>query len=300
MAFVDTAPPSFQAIAELKEDVYGHMLATRRDKYEGWIQGIKRYRRYAQIGEYAVPLGLSYFKDATTRIELIEALYIALRLVDDIVDGDAPLPTGWISATVYVEHLISFVRDPRHPSDRIEHLLAYGFQLGRALQMDLGRCMIDILGSLRFDATRRGTPKLYIPSKKELDRYFYRLDIRGTIGGCLIITRELRVTYRDLAPLGRATRIYYDIRDLAEDINAGLCNISREDVRCFGIRDVRDLTSPRLLDWRLARAEDGLLLLREWQKKKTGLRLHSFTRLALYRGYEVPAERYLEQVLQID
>jgi len=299
MTFADTVPLNVQSVAELKEDVYKHMLATRREKYGAWIRGVKRYKRYARIGEYVVPLGLTYFKDASARIELIEAVYIALRLVDDIVDGDAAVPAGWNSASAHVEHLIAFVRDPRHPLDRIERLLAHAFQLGRELHMDLRRCVLDILGSLRFDAMRRSARKLYIPTQKELRRYFWRLDIRGTMGGCLIVMRETRVTYRDLAPLGRATRIYYDIRDLSEDIGAGLCNISREDVKYFGIADVRDLASARVQDWRLAKAEDGLYMLRDYQQTKRGLHMHPFTRLVLRNRYELPVEEYLEDLLEM-
>ncbi len=297
MTFADTVPLDHTGAAELIRQNYAYMLSTRPEKYEGWINNIERFKAYARIGSWAAPLGLRYFKDAPARVDMIEAIYIALRLVDDIVDGDSPLPRGWDSVASYLNNLIAFVRRPSVPLNEVERLLAYAFGLGRALNMDLRRPVMDIIGSLRFDAMRRRQRKLYIPRQVEFDKHFYLLDIRGTIGGCLMVMRETRVTYRDLELLGKAVRMQYDIRDLVEDMQARLCNISVEDVWRFHIRDVRDLASPRIHEWRLAKAEEGLGLLREFKIKKRRLPLHLFTRKVLDYAYERPAEEFLRGVL---
>lgn len=297
MTFAESVPLDHDGAAELIQRNYAYMLSTRPEKYGEWVRNIERFKTYARIGSLAASLGLRYFKDAPARVDMIEALYIALRLVDDAVDGDSPLPKGWNYCSAYLDDLIAFVRRPNDPLNEVEHLLAYAFGIGRDLEMDLRRPVLDIIGSLRFDAMRRRQRKLYIPRQIELDKHFYHLDIRGTIGGCLMVMRETRVTYRDLEQLGKAVRMQYDVRDLVEDMQAKLCNITLEDVFRFHIRDVRDLASPRIHEWRLAKAAEGLRLLREFRTKKRRLPLHPFTRKVLKHAYEIPAEEFLQGVL---
>lgn len=296
MHHVETVRLDARGVAELKQRVYGYMLATRRDKYEPWVRGIERYKHWALLAErYGVPLGVRYFTEASARVELIEAIYIAMRLVDDFVDKDAPLPDGWRSSVAYVEAFVEALETGRLRSDIPGSLLRYAFDIGEALRIDMRPSVRDILMSLHFDAKRQESPAMLFFERETLEHHFHLLDIRGTVGGCLAVTREPLDSWQLIEPLGVATRIRYNVRDLDEDLRARLCNIPLEDIERFRIRNVLDTTSVEMCNWKRMEALRGLDLLDMYRERKHELSLHFFTNTVLRRAYEQPATRYLKE-----
>jgi hypothetical protein len=95
---------------------------------------------------------------------------------------------------------------------------------------------LQLLGSLEFDLVRRGdvareaitlSPQIY------LDRKFFDDFIDPTLG-LMAKTVDHGLT-EPMREMGRASRRYYNLQDLFEDISRGLINISREDAEKFGL-----------------------------------------------------------------
>lgn len=171
--------------------------------------------------------------------EFIRNYYAAMRAVDDIADGDAPLPEGFGSGAQYIDQKIASVTGHFEPTDEIDHLLARCFAIGREIKQDFCEETIDILSSLRFDAIRREQfQKLrtfMVYAKSELSYNFNLLDTRGTVKACLKLYGEDPGRYTQLSPLSTASRIYYDLRDFSEDIYSGMCNIDYEETKDYRI-----------------------------------------------------------------
>jgi len=285
-------------IAEMRERVYGYMLYTRREKYEGWIRGIKRYKKWVLAAErWLVPLGVEYFRDAALRLEMIECVYAALRCKDDIADGDAPLPARFCSRTAYAEAMMHFVRTGRKHHELSEELLAHAFDVAKELDMHIKPFVLDMLESLLFDAVRSESPELVIFDQEQLDRSSGLLDIIGTGGGGLLALGEPLTALDTIEPLGQANRIAYNIRDLDEDMRSNQCNISREDIETFGILDPRDTHSPEVRRWKCKEAARGLLLLEKYRWSVPTAGLHPITRIIFWLVYDRPTERSLERAL---
>lgn len=300
-------PFDARAASDVMEEVKAHMLATRPEKYKPWFRGIETFRSIATTAErvsFVLP-GLAYFEDGKRRAEGIDAVYRAAHAADDVADGDAAVPPGFVSAMDYIDHLTRVVAGYEEPREAIGRLYLYGLALLRETGADLQQEMLDILAVLRFDAERRSKGILVACSREELELCVDKRDIDGTIGGCLKATREDRVTISDIAPLGVATQIRYTIRDLRSDVLKCMLNIPREDVAKFGtyipdhtseaaVREWSDSLPVRR--WCVEQAEQGQHLLRKYRARKSELNMHPYTRAVLGFMYEAKARSYLGRV----
>lgn len=282
-------------IAEMKERVYGYMLSTRKEKYEEWIRGIKRYKKLVLFAER---LGIEYFRDAALRLEMIECVYVGLRIEDDRADGDAPLPGGFSSRAEHVEAMIHFVKYGWTHADIVEELLAHAFDVAKEFDMDIKPFVLSMLESLLFDAQRHESPELIVFDEDRLAYSSDLLDIIGTGGGGLLALREPLTALEAVKPLGKAVRIRYNIRDLDADMRGNQCNISREDIEKFGIVDPRDTHSSGMRRWVLDEANRGLMLIDAYRRYVDDYRLHPITRIILWLAYGRPTEKFLERVLR--
>ncbi len=194
--------------------------------------------------------------DAGKRAELLTTYYVLMRYIDDIVDGDIPLPDGYASRTEYVRKRSSAIERSLQPEDHTDSIFLYCEGLAEQLGFRLYEESKDILESLLFDAERiefaekEGKPKVYPAA--ELHRHFYLLDVRGTTGGMLKLFGDCSQKARLLEPAGNAHRIKMNIQDLRSDIRAGLVNISAEDLRYYSISG-SDFTVVSSIDERLSR-----------------------------------------------
>jgi len=284
----------------LKWGVYIHMLQTRLLKYAAWMCILTIAKALVCACWPLALFGIAFFKNAWRRLRVIDLLYAFLHLADDIVDDDAPVPPGWSSALAYIERLIHFVTIRDEPQDRLERGLGYVLDLAAGMGMSLTQGILDILNSMRFDATRRSGTELRIVSAAELWHHFHLLDIRGTITLWLIILRERTEVSDALALLGEAIRIYYNIRDLEEDMRARLCNIPREAFAEFGIPVPHNLSPegvrmwcrlPQVQAWCAAEKRRGWMLFTMYRGQKSALGLHPFTRGVLTGLFEISATK---------
>lgn len=262
--------------------VFRHMLKTRGWKYRAFLRYLRLFK---------------YFAFAPVRGAFLESYYTLMRYLDDIVDGDAPLPEGFRDGDHYLREKILFSRNLQNPKDPVDYLMIHCFRLGDQFGANFQCETEDILNSLLFDARRRGRLKVF--SRHELAYHFHLLDIRGTIRATLKVFQEDPDKYLLLEPLGMACRYQFDLEDFEADISAGYVNISREECAQFGI-DPADLTNMQALPirkWKCHRAKEGLALLRKHHRVLPGGKFSILARATFPLVYEWPARRTFRSVI---
>ncbi|MFO7720188.1 MAG: hypothetical protein R6W85_07095 [Gillisia sp.] len=266
----------------MRNRVFKYMLVTRGWKYRAFL-------RYLRLFKYAA--------FAPTRGEFLESYYVLMRFLDDIVDGDAPLPEGYSDESDYINNKIRFSRNPINPKDEVDYLMLYCFELAEKFGQDFRDETEDILNSLLFDAKRRG--KMIIFPKKDLMHHFHLLDIRGTIRATLKVFKEDPNKYDLLEPLGVACRYQYDIEDIEADLAAGYVNISREECTQLDIskEDLNDPSSWKIKKWLLQRAEDGMKLLDEHHRSLAEGNFSLLSRWTFSLVYESPARKVFKKII---
>ncbi|PTX44807.1 squalene/phytoene synthase [Christiangramia gaetbulicola] len=269
-------------LKRMRKRVYQQMLETRGWKYRSFL-------RYLRLFKYAA--------FAPTRGSFLESYYVLMRYLDDIVDGDIPVPEGYASESAYISEKISFSLNPVHPNDEADHMLLYCFELAKRFHENFQEETADILNSLLFDAKRRG--KMTIFSRSELEHHFHLLDIRGTIKATLKIFKDNPEKYLLLEPLGTACRYQYDIEDIEADLAAGYVNIPREDCEELGIEptDLMDASSPKIREWLYKHAQEGLKLLEEHRRLLPEGNFSLLEKYTFLLVYELPARKVFQKFI---
>lgn len=255
------------------------MLETRGAKYKWFLRALKTFK-YASM--------------SPTRGSFLESYYTLMRYVDDIVDGDAPLPEQYKTSEQFVLEKIDFSQNPTSPQDSADYLMLHCFELADKFGQDFSSETQDILESMLFDSRRYGTGNIF--PDKELHHHFHMLDVRGTIGATLKVFGEDPEKYPILEPLGLACRIHYNIRDYEEDIAAGLVNIPKEDCEYFGIKDL-NMNSPEIQSWFRYQAIQGMKLLRQHEETVDKGDFGLLARLTFNPVYLNPAKKCFERVM---
>ena len=102
----------------MRAQIYQHMLKTRGWKYRSFLRFLRLFK---------------YLSFSPARGSFLEYYYVLMRYLDDIVDGDAPLPEGYRDPIAYMEDKIAFSQNLSEPRDAADHLLLHSLRLG-------GRC----------------------------------------------------------------------------------------------------------------------------------------------------------------
>ncbi|MCP3928761.1 MAG: class 1 isoprenoid biosynthesis enzyme [Bacteroidetes bacterium] len=267
---------------DIRKEVFSSMLKRKGKQNRAFL-------RYLRI--------FKYFAFSLRRGAFLENYYLLMRCIDDIVDGDAPLPEGYLTAEAFVLDKIAFAANPVTPNDEYDALLLHCYDIGDSFLQNFQEETQDILGSLLFDARR--IEKLQVYSKKELWKYFHEMDVRGTIRATLKIFKEDPEKYKYLEPLGNACRVYYNLRDFEEDIRAGYVNIPKEDMERFGIRkvDLSNKDHPAIRNWFIDQAELGMQLLAKHHLFLKQCRFSCLARATFSLVYEKSAKDYFIKVL---
>lgn len=254
---------------------------------------VKRHPKYRIWGPLFEHSGLLLGR---TRGRMIEADYLVMRELDDMADGDTPVPEGYDSASHYIEEKIAFLRAPLTPMDNVDALLLYCEQLSRKEGLSLTHERELILRSMLFDAQRFG--KYQIFSAAILNEHFYRCDIEGTGIGALKIFDEDPTKYRLVKPLGVASRIHDNLLDYEKDIKAGYINIPGEDVDRFGmtLEDIMDVNSPKVRKWFEKEGERGRGLLAEDRMLFPQGRFSTLGRFFVHLYFRRPAVHYFNNL----
>lgn len=266
----------------MRSRVFQHMLKTRGRKYRAFLRYLRLFK---------------YIAFAPTRGKFLESYYTLMRYLDDVVDGDAPLPKGYSDESDYLLEKIRFSENPDNPKDEVDYLILFCFELGAEFGGDFREETKDILNSLLFDAKRRG--KLIIFMEKDLKNHFHMLDVRGTIRATLKVFNEDPEKCNFLEPLGIACRYQYDIEDFEADIAAGYVNISKEECDHFGITqdDLQNYSSPKIKKCLRRRAQSGMTLLEEHHRVLPKGNFSLLARATFPIVYESPARKIFNQTI---
>ncbi len=277
----------------LEEEVENEILATLSSlsnrnsrKYGLFVAGLRGFKYLPSV----------VLSQGGVRGRFLEAYYTYMRKIDDVADGDAPLPAGYRSASSFIAAKLEFSQGLASPKDIFDKLLLHSYALAEQFGQRFHQETQDILGSMLFDANRRGKNVLF--QEADLNDHFYRMDIEGTIRAALKIYGEDPKKDQLLVPLGIATRIHYNLRDYGEDIESGFINVSSEDCLRLGIRrkDIPNQSSTSVQMWKKDQAIKGLELLRE-HHHVTKEKFSFLARLTFPLVYSNPAQRYFEKVL---
>lgn len=252
--------------------------------------------------------------DCITRMEILNNIYLACRILDDAIDGDSPrrLMADEISQLVdtSIQH---FEMESWNAQGVVDIFLKKAMKECRTIQLDIKSQVFAVLKSMQFDAKRRvnfmntGAPKFY--PEEDLQAHYYQLDTEGTIGAMLGLLHEgnTEKNRNVLAPLGKACRILYDLQDLAKETRDGLVNISAEDAEYFSI------SIDSLLTWAheksdMRNAPDGIKayaeqkiqeaceLLNEYEILLSGANFQPLTKSVLKRSYENQCYEIIEKM----
>lgn len=267
---------------QMRQRIYRHMLQTRGWKYKAFLRYLRLFR---------------YVSFTPKRGEFLESYYTLMRYLDDVVDGDAPLPDGFANPADYILQKIRFSQNPSQPVDEADYMLLHCYRVAEKFGEQFREETADILHSLLFDARRRN--QLQVFPAAELMQHFHRLDIRGTIRATLKIFREDPEKYIYLEPLGTASRYQYDLEDFDADIKAGYVNIPAEDCETFGIgrEELLQPGHPSVKAWLKQHAQQGMELLREHHRLLPGGKFSWLARASFPLVYEKPAKKIFRQVL---
>ncbi len=236
------------------------------------------------------------FLCSPTRGRLLQAVNTGERLLDDIADRDRQPPPGY-SPVTYLEEKQNFIRNPINPTDKLDYLFVYCYQLARRARLEIKPELDAFFEYFLFDAKRYGTGQVF--PRVELDQAYDACDITGTIRGSLMVFGDDPKKAPLLTPLGRATRKFYSLRDYEADIAAGFVNIPQEAVEAYGITrdDMPNRFSTSVRAWFREEASAGLELLGEHSQIMRRERFNWRGRLVLPIAYVNPARTYFEEVL---
>jgi hypothetical protein len=267
---------------QMRSEIYRHMLHTRGWKYRSFLRFLRFFK---------------YISFAPTRGSFLEFYYVLMRFLDDVVDGDVPVPEGYREPKDYLEDKIAFSHSLVNPHDPVDFLMLHCFELGEKFGQGFHEETRDILLSLLFDARRRGSWKVF--PKAELQEHFHKMDIRGTIRATLKVFKEDPSKYPLLESLGIASRYQYDIEDIEADLAAGYVNISQEEMQELGIgeEELKDPSSPGIKRWLLRHAREGMELLEAHRHSLPEGRFSLLARATFPLVYARPARKVFMETL---
>jgi len=85
---MDTTVRSDKLARQMRQKVYAYLLETRAWKYRSFLWYLRFFK---------------YISFSPVRGEFLESYYTLMRFIDDIVDGDAPLPSAYQNAEDYIQ-----------------------------------------------------------------------------------------------------------------------------------------------------------------------------------------------------
>jgi len=304
-------------LSQFKSEVYAQMSA-RGDKYKKMIWLVKSAKVIFFSPRFRLKRG-----------DLLESYYLLMRHMDDVADGDTPLPEGYESPADYLEAKIRFSETRTEPSDAADYLMLHCFDLASRLGFKIDNETSSIMRSMHFDAVRRLAAqklpdseeygKMIIYPERKLHDHFHLLDIEGTVRGMIyVFGRDPDQLYHKIEPLGEASRIFYNLKDFPDDIREGLENISRDDMDKYDIKpeelefmrkqflrdreqsmayDLEHRITTGVKNWFHDQARIGLDKIEESRRLRRNERIGLRARVTLRVVYERPAEKFFENVL---
>lgn len=204
-------------------------------KYKSFLAGLQKLKtilRFLRV------------KKSKERAQVVNLVYFAMRLLDDIVDGDAPvmIPPEIRPGIVEEKKQTMQWLIELNKEDLFDVITEEIFRVSdkTGVRELVIQGVVELTDSILFDAHRiaewHKTKKLQLIPKEKLQNNFHKMDVRGTTySTAALFWLEPACATDLLEPLGNATRIAYTLTDLLEDPKNGLCNIPLEDIEQFEI-----------------------------------------------------------------
>lgn len=284
------------SLCEKRASALQRKIALETVQSRGWLEGTRQYGRYfLSMWLYGLqnPDGAKIIRDGN----------FCFRLVDDIADGDRPLPISSKTKQEYLQRRKDVLRrlyaGKIYASGEEEDVLVVDWmRRERRLGISLGGEALDILDSIIFDEERARSRRIL--TQQELYNYFQQLDL-ACLSGSLKVAGE-KCSPQQLADIAMAVRIMFNLRDFPEDYARGVINISREDLdkydidlaHCDGKTTVEEvIADPSLRSWYKDQTNLGLRLLQKGREAQKRLGLKIETRTGLWLNFERPVEAVL-------
>jgi len=174
--------------------------------------------------------------DRETRVELFKCVYFAMRLIDDVVDGDTNTPLSLEKRKAVLESILDWdvekINNPLYKALAIK-IAELSTILGKGEQMS--EAISDIIVSMNYDLLRIMDEEK-VRESEDLHENFHRMDITWTIvWTAIVFWIDPRNAVNLISPLWEACRIMYNLRDFGEDIIADLINIPKEELKNYWI-----------------------------------------------------------------
>ena len=263
------------------------------------------FRGFKQYGIYFAGMwigGLRYGEQA----DLIRSGCFYWRWVDDVADGDRPLPKGYTTRREFLQrrdsvaNLLFFHSEETIYGDREDILLAHYYFLARKRGIDLTRESFDILESIVWDEERARNRRVL--TQQELNDGLNKLDFACIDGGFKVA--EESYSSQDLFALSWAVRTMFNLRDFPKDFAKGIINISAEDIERYEvdltrlegrstIEELIDYGSTR--DWYRDQIRYGKNFLDQALSTLGHLRLKWISRAVVNVNFVGPTQRNLDK-----
>ncbi len=244
------------------------------------------------------------------RANLIRSSYFWFRHIDDVADGDKPLPKQYQNKQEFLEtkreligQLFSQASGPIY-GDKEDLLLADYYSTAKKLNVDLSRESFAILDTIILDEERARNRRVL--SQEELNSYFYKLDLACGDGALKLVGETF--SSEELAMLSWAVRTWFNLRDFPKDLDSGIINISAQDIYLYNI-DLDCIegrpTVEQLMEydpikkWYGDQTKAGLNYLDYARADINRLPLKRITRFALNSRFVQPAERAFNRYSQM-
>ncbi len=171
-----------------------------------------------------------------TRVELFKCVYYAMRLLDDVIDGDTIPPLTLEKRQALLDSILTWsIENIANPLYKTLSIKISELSQRLWKEEEMQTATLEIIQSMKFDLERIVSEDK-IRARQDLEKNFHMMDIRGTIvGTAIIFWIRLNSIVKQITPLWKSCRIMYNLRDFWEDILAELINIPKEDLEIFGI-----------------------------------------------------------------
>lgn len=262
-------------------------------------------RGWKQYGKYFLGMW-AYGLFEPERASVIRSAYFWFRYVDDVADGDKPLPPGYQNKQEFLQKRRELTQQVSHPDDnpiygdREDILLVDYFSLAKRLRIDLTEESFAILDTIILDEERARNRRVL--TQQELDDYFNKLDF-ACIGGALKVAGET-CERESLSALSWAVRTTFDLRDFPRDLAQGIINISAEEIAQYevGLSQVDDIETVEgmvrytpIRRWYEDQVPRGLDFLQESRGILGQLQLGPLTNFALNTFFIRPVDNVLNR-----
>ncbi len=208
------------------QSIQDAMFARNPEKYGNFLGTIKKINLALKI--MGIPM-------SEIRVELFRCMYYAMRLVDDIVDGDTIPPLPLEKRKEIMDSILSWdIQNIKNPLYKALAIQIQDLASQIDLEEEMSQASLDILQSMNFDLTRiidtqNGTG---IRTEEALKLNFHKMDIIWTIRGTAIIFWiETESAIELLEDLWEACRVIYNLTDFISDIREWILNIAQEDIQ---------------------------------------------------------------------